>query len=88
MDSLLNTRAFALAGAAAGAVITALCFSIFAVLGRPDPWMDLLIGSGPTLGGWLIGIAEIAAFSALTGWLVAALYNRWAATPARGGVAS
>lgn len=87
MNTLLNGRALALAGAAAGAVITALCFAIYAVLGRPDPWMDLFIGSGPTPGGWLVGIAETAVFGALTGWLVAAVYNRTVAAQARGGAA-
>jgi hypothetical protein len=77
MNTPLNTRALALAGAVTGGVIAALCFAIYAVLGWPDPWMDLFIGAGPSVAGWLIGIAESAAVVAFSGWLVAACYNRF-----------
>lgn len=78
MNAQLNTRALALAGAVVGAVINALCFSIYLVVGRPDPWMQLFIGSGPSVGGWLIGIAEGAAVFAIAGGLLAVCYNRFA----------
>ncbi len=83
MITTLHTRAFALAGAIAGALLTALCFASYALLGRPDPWMDLLVGSGPSVGGWIVGIVEVAVFSGLTGAVVAAVYNRLA-RPASG----
>lgn len=74
----LNTTALALSGATAGAILVALCFAIYAVLGLPDPWMPLFIGSGPTPGGWIIGMAEGAGVGAVIGWLVAVFYNRFA----------
>lgn len=40
--------------------------------------MDLFIGSGPTLGGWIVFIAEGAGVGALVGWLVGLFYNRFA----------
>lgn len=83
MNTQLDTRALALAGTATGAALVALCFAIYAILGRPDPWMDLFIGSGPSLGGWLVGIVEGAAVGAVTGWFVAVTYNR-VARPAAG----
>lgn len=74
----LNTRALALSGAAAGAVLNLVCLSIYAIAGRPDPWMNLFIGSGPTFGGWVVFVAEGAGVGALLGWVVAAFYNRLA----------
>jgi ribose/xylose/arabinose/galactoside ABC-type transport system permease subunit len=78
MNTLLNTRALALSGAAACAVLNVVCASIYAIAGRPDPWMDLFIGSGPTIVGSIVFIAEGAAVGALLGWLVAVCYNRLA----------
>ncbi|HSD30619.1 MAG TPA: hypothetical protein VLB49_01830 [Gemmatimonadales bacterium] len=76
MKALLDIRALAIAGAIAGAVITALCFGLYALLGRPDPWMDLFYGSGPTLWGWIVGMGEGAAVSAIAGAILGAAYNR------------
>jgi hypothetical protein len=78
MNTQLNTRALALAGAAVFAIVNILCFAVYAVVGRPDPWMELFLGSGPSFGGWLIGIAWGAVMGALIGGLVAVFYNRWA----------
>lgn len=78
MNTQLNTKALAVAGAVASAVLTALCFAIYAVAGRPDPWMALFIGSGPTALGWLIGIVELGLVGALLGGVVGAVYNRYA----------
>jgi hypothetical protein len=75
----LNARALALSGAAAGAILVALCFAIYLVLGQSDPWMPLFVGSGPTVGGWLVGITEGAGVGGLLGWIVATFYNRLAA---------
>ncbi len=85
MHTALNTKALALAGAGVGAIVLALCFALYAVAGRPDPWMQLFLGTGPTLGGWLVGIAEAALVGGLTGALVGFFYNRFAkpATAAR-----
>lgn len=82
MNTQLDTRALGLAGAVAGAVINALCFAIYVVAGRPDPWMQLFLGSGPTVGGWLIGMAEGAAVFALGAVLIAFCYNRLVRTAA------
>jgi len=82
MNTPLNTRALAFAGAIASAVLTALCFTIYAVAGRPDPWMALFIGSGPTVGGWVIGIVELGLVGALLGGVVGAVYNRFVKTAA------
>jgi len=82
MNASLNTRALALSGATAGAILNVLCWAIYVIAGRPDPWMDLFIGSGPTVTGVFVFIAEGAGVGALLGWLVAAFYNRLA-TPAR-----
>jgi len=82
MNTQLNTRALAASGAIVGALINALCFAIYLVAGRPDPWMQLFIGSGPTVGGWLIGMAEGAAVFALAGALIGFFYNRLAKTAA------
>jgi hypothetical protein len=76
MKALLDIRALAIAGAIAGAIITALCFGLYAVLGRPDPWMQLFYGSGPTVLGWVIGMVEGAAVSAIAGAILGAVYNR------------
>ena len=78
MNMQLNARGLALAGGVVGAAVVALCFAIYAVLGKPDPWMDLFIGSGPSVAGWLIGILEGTAVGAFSGWLLAACYNRLA----------
>ena len=78
MNTPLNTKALVVAGAIASAVLTVLCFTIYAVAGRPDPWMALFIGSGPTLGGWVIGIVELGLVGALLGVVVGAVYNRFA----------
>jgi len=78
MNMQLNTRALALAGGVVGAAVVALCFAIYAALGTPDPWMDLFIGSGPSVAGWLIGMVEGAAVGAFSGWLLAACYNTFA----------
>lgn len=82
MNTQLNTRALAASGAITGAIINALCFTIYLVAGRPDPWMQLFIGSGPTVGGWIIGMAEGAAVFALAGALIGFFYNRLAKTAA------
>ena len=82
MITKLNTRALAFAGAIASAVLTLACFTIYAVAGRPDPWMALVIGSGPTVGGWLIGIVELGLVGALLGGVVGAVYNRFVKTAA------
>lgn len=58
MNSALDIRALAFAGAATGALAILACFTQSTMLGRPDPWMALFVGSGPTVGGWLIGIGE------------------------------
>jgi len=76
MNTQLNTKALALAGAVSSAVLTVLCFAIYAIAGRPDPWMALFIGSGPSVGGWLIGIIELGLVGALLGGVVGAVYNR------------
>lgn len=75
METRLNAKALTGAGAIAGGVLNTLCFTIYLVLGRPDPWMELFVGAGPTVGGWLVGIAEGAGVGALLGWLVAVCYN-------------
>jgi len=77
MSARLNTTALAASGAIAGAIINALCFSIYLLARRPDPWMQLFLGSGPTVGGWMIGMAEGAAVFALGGVLIGSLYNRF-----------
>lgn len=82
MNAQLNTRALTLAGAVVGAIINTLCFTIYLVARQPDPWMSLFLGSGPTVGGWLIGIAEGAAVFAIAGALLAACYNRFVRTAA------
>jgi hypothetical protein len=78
MNSQLNSRALAASSAIAGAIINALCFAIYLLVGRPDPWMQLFIGSGPTVGGWIIGMAEGAAVFALGGVVIGFCYNRFA----------
>ncbi len=83
MNTQLNTRALAFAGSATFAVLNIVCLTIYALAARPDPWMTLFIGSGPSVGGWIVFIAEGAAIGALIGWLVAAFYNRLARTEQR-----
>jgi hypothetical protein len=78
MNNRLDARALALAGALVGALINAVCFAIYLIAGRPDPWMQLFIGSGPTVGGWIIGMGEGAAVFALAGALFGVFYNRFA----------
>jgi len=78
MNTHLNTRALAFAGAATFAVLNIVCLTIYVIAGRPDPWMTLFIGSGPTVGGWIVFITEGAAIGALIGWLVAAFYDKLA----------
>lgn len=78
MNTLLNARALALSGAAAGAILNVICLAIYALAGRPDPWMTLFIGSGPTVGGCIVFVAEGAGVGGLLGWLVAVCYNRLA----------
>ncbi len=78
MNTALSTRALALAGASTGALLILACFTLGTFLGRPDPWMALFVGSGPTVGGWLIGIAEGALAGLFEGALVGVFYNRFA----------
>ena len=80
MNAQLSTSALAASGAITGALINALCFTIYLVAGKPDPWMQLFIGSGPTVGGWIIGIAEGAVVFAVGAGLIAVFYNRLAKT--------
>lgn len=80
MNTQLNTRALAASGAITGAIINTICFTIYVIAGQPDPWMQLFIGSGPTVGGWIIGIAEGAAVFAVGAALIAFFYNRFAKT--------
>lgn len=82
MNTKLNTKALAFTGAIASAVLTLVCFTIYAVAARPDPWMTLFIGSGPTFGGWVIGIVELGLVGALVGGVVGAVYNRFSKTAA------
>lgn len=77
MNTKLDTRALAIAGALGGAILVTLCFGLYAIAGVPDPWMDLFLGSGPTVTGWLVGIAEGAIVGAVTAWLIALFYNRF-----------
>ena len=83
MNTALNTRALAFAGAATGALVILLCFTLGAFRGRPDPWMAPFVGSGPTVGGWLIGMAEGALMGFFEGAVIAVFYNRFV-RPARG----
>lgn len=76
MNTVLNTRALALSGAAAGAVLNVVCWLIYVIAARPDPWMDLFIGSGRSAAGIVVFIAEGGGVGALLGWLVAFFYNR------------
>ena len=75
MNTALNTRALAFAGAATGALAILACFTLGTLLGRPDPWMALFVGSGPTLEGALVGLFE--------GTLIGVFYNYFA-KPIRG----
>ena len=76
MNTQLNPRALALAGAAVCAALATICFAIYIILGRPDPWTALFIGSGQTPVGFVVGVAESAAAGAFAGWLAALTYNR------------
>jgi hypothetical protein len=76
MNSQLNPRALALAGGVVCAALAAICFAIYVVLGRPDPWNALFIGSGQSPIGFAVGVAESAAAGAFGGWLAAVTYNR------------
>jgi hypothetical protein len=78
MNTALNIRALAFAGAVTGALAILACFALGSLLGRPDPWMALFVGSGPTLGGWMIGIAEGALVGLFEGALIGVFYNRFA----------
>jgi hypothetical protein len=82
MNTQLSAKALAASGAITGAIINALCFTIYLVARQPDPWMQLFIGSGPTVGGWIIGMAEGAAVFGLGGALIGFFYNRFAKTAA------
>lgn len=83
MNTQLKTKALAFAGGATFAVFNVVCLTIYAVAGQPDPWMSLFIGSGPTVGGRIVFVAEGAAIGALIGWLVAVFYNKLAGTEQR-----
>ena len=83
MNALLNTKAFALAGGATFAVIQVLCLVVGAISGRPDAWLPLFLGAGPTVGGWIIFVVEGAVIGMLIGWLVAFFYNKLARTEQR-----
>ena len=76
MSMKLDTRAFAIAGASAAALVAAACFSIYVILGQPDPWNQLFNGSGQSALGFLTGVGESAAVGALAGAVVSAVYNR------------
>ena len=83
MNTALNTRALAFAGAATGALAILACFTLGTMLRRPDPWMALFVGSGPTVGGWLLGIAEGALVGLFEGTLIGLFYNLFS-RPSRG----
>jgi hypothetical protein len=76
MNSQLNARALALAGGVVCAALAAICFAMYVVLGRPDPWSALFLGSGQTPVGFVVGVAESAAVGGFAGWLTAVTYNR------------
>lgn len=76
MNAQLNTKAFALAGGATFAVIQVLCLLVGAISGRPDAWLPLFLGAGPTVGGWIIFVVEGALIGVLIGWLLALFYNK------------
>lgn len=76
MNTQLNPRALALAGAVVCAALATICFAIYVILGRPDPWNELFLGSGQSLGGLVVGVAESAAAGGFAGWLAALTYNR------------
>lgn len=83
MDTQLNTKALALAGGATFAVVQVLCLLAGALSGRPDRWLPLFLGAGPTVGGWIIFVAEGAVIGVLIGWLLALFYNKLARTEQR-----
>lgn len=83
MNMLLNTKALAVAGGATFAVVQILCLLVGALSGKPDPWLSLFLGAGPTVGGGIIFVAEGALVGVLIGWLVALFYNKLARTEQR-----
>ena len=82
MNTKLNTKALAFAGGATFAVVQILCLLVGAIAGR-DPWLPLFLGAGPTVGGWIIFVAEGAAIGVIIGWVLAVFYNRLARTEQR-----
>ncbi len=82
MNTELNTKALAFAGAATFGVIQVLCLLVGFIAGN-DPWLPLFIGAGPTIGGSIVFVAEGAAIGLLIGWVVAVVYNRLARTEQR-----
>ena len=76
MNSQLNTLALGVAGAVAGALLVATCFTLTAMVGGPDPWMPLLLGVGPSFFGGVVGVAEGAFAGGLVGLAVGLTYNR------------
>jgi len=75
MNPKLNTVALGVAGAVAGALLVATCFTLSAIAGGPDPWMPLLLGVGPNFFGGVVGVVEGALAGGLTGVAVALTYN-------------
>ena len=78
MNTHLNTKALAFAGGATFAVLNIVCLTVYVLAGQLDPWMALFIGTGPTVGGWVVFVFEGAVIGALIGWLVAVFYNKLA----------
>ena len=83
MNAQINTKALAFAGGATFAVVQVLCLLVGAISGRPDAWLPLFLGAGPTVGGWIIFVVEGAVIGMLIGWLVALFYNKLARTEQR-----
>ena len=83
MNAQLNTKALAVAGGATFAVVQILCLLVGALSGKPDLWLSLFLGAGPTVGGWIIFVVEGAVIGVLIGWLVALFYNKLARTEQR-----
>ena len=83
MNAQLNTKALAVAGGATFAVVQILCLLVGALSSKPDPWLPLFLGAGPTVGGWIIFVVEGAVIGVLIGWLVALFYNKLARTEQR-----
>lgn len=76
MNSELNTGALGVAGAVAGALLVATCFTLTAIVGGPDPWMPLLLGVSPSFVGGAVGVAEGGFAGGLVGVAVGLTYNR------------